>query len=112
MATANAIQKLRSQTGTLYGIVAQNKMALAQKQGMMTPSLQHRASNLASRESYNPESTHIRQIKSGLEVSDQANLVRASEIAKAEVPQDNKENSSLDNSAVVGLESARRKSNV
>lgn len=35
----------------------------------MTPNLQHRASNPGSRTGYNPENTHVRQIKSGLDVS-------------------------------------------
>lgn len=39
----------------------------------MTPTLQHRTSNPASRASYNPESTHVRQIKSNLDVTSEDN---------------------------------------
>ena len=42
----------------------------------MTPTLQHRASNGGQRTGYNGEQTHIRQIKSGLDISDPQGLVK------------------------------------
>ena len=67
----NALNKHRSQTGTLYGIVSNNKnKKIDGPKGIMTPTLQHRASNGGQRTGYNGEQTHIRQIKSGLDISD------------------------------------------
>ena len=63
-AIVNALNKHRSQTGTLYGIVSNSKK---DKKGLMTPTLQHRPAN-GGKTGYNGEQTHVRQIKSGLDV--------------------------------------------
>ena len=76
-AIVNALNKHRSQTGTLYGIVSnQNKKKEYGPKGIMTPTLQHRTSNGSQRSGYNGEQTHMRQIKSGLDISDPQNLVK------------------------------------
>ena len=43
----------------------------------MTPNLQHRAQS-GSRVSYNNEATHVRQVKSGLNITDPATAVKRS----------------------------------
>ena len=80
-AIINALNKHRSQTGTLYGIVSNNKKKdLSGAKGIMTPTLQHRNSNGPQRfggpGEYSGEATHVRQIKSGLDISDAQNLVK------------------------------------
>ena len=73
----------------------------------MTPTLQHRQSHGPSRSgTYNAEMTHVRQIKSGLDISDPSTMIKKTFDAAENVVKeggDNKENNSKDTYGAINI---------